>query len=506
MNNIFKEHHKKHLQELCKGLTLYKHLILSGYLPDSWVLPPIIKITTKPSGIGDYEERSPVTLFAPKAKLRWRQFSFLHPNNYQKVCQLLCAPTFNTNLLALSNSTKIFSYTIPQRYRTPKENSEKQITRWVELQEDLLLCSGEYDYILILDISNCYHVMYTHAIEWAIKKVGSKKSGKNLDKAIRSGMDKRTHGIPVGSAPSHYIAEIVLSNVDRKIEKNSKVKDFIGGRYRDNYFLLCKSKAESELLLKEMIVILREHHMDFNSEKTKIVGFSDYFDSFWRIDFNTILAKLDIENITTITKLPIRKIEAFIGLSLRLSQEHRNDKAITDRLLDILEKIEPENDLYPKYFSLIQRIYNVRTQTLPKVFGLLNLLASKNYYCKKRFKSFLVSQLVSSYKSSNNFEMMWIIYFLTASNTKKTKEISRYIEKIKLLEDKFLNLVCVYYESSLSGTISSHGDLFADLWQKNPNLSSIQANFAPLPEAGDITEILKISFSTLGYGGGSGGY
>lgn len=503
MINSFKEHNNRYKKELINGVKLYEHLMLYGYLPDHWVLPPLIKINNKNiTGIGDCSVRSPSVLFAPKSKLKWRQFSFIHPNNYQKVCKLLSDIKFNKSLLELNNSKKIFSYSLPQNYKSSNENSEKQIMRWTELQDDLMLNSGKYEYILILDISNCYHTMYTHTIEWAFDGVGEKTFGNSLDMAIRRGMDNRTHGLPVGSAPSHYISEIVLNKIDREIENTVQIKDYIGGRFRDNYYLLLKNKQEAELLLKEIIITLRKYNLDFNSEKTKILKKNEYFDSFWRIDFNEIISKLNLENIKTIIQLPIRKIEVLINLTLRLSEKYNNDKAILDRLLDILEKIEPEYDLYPKYFSLIQRIYQVRTQTLPRVLGMLSLLAKKNKSCKSEFKKFLLNRLDIAYQSMDNFEMMWLLYFFSINEIKETKKIRNYLLKIKLINDPFLNLSCTFYEKTISGNILSHGDIFLDLWKSDNNESMIEAKFNNIMNIEDLLFILKINFITNFYGGG----
>ncbi len=492
------------LSKMLSGAELYNHLMEDCYLPDNWVLPPFIEITnTDGLGEGDEKTREPRVLFAPKAKFKWRQFSFIHPNNYQKVCECVGSSDYNTAFLKLSKAKKIFSYTIPQKYKTSIENSGNNIEHWNTLQNDLLLCSDEYEYILILDISNCYHTMYTHSIEWAFRSVRNKSFGEKLDKAIRRGMDNRTHGIPVGSGLSHYISEIVLLYIDRLIEKNKVVKNFIGGRFRDNYYLLCRNRQDAEVLLKEIVMILRKNNLDFNSDKTKVLTKNDYFDTFWRIDFNTILSKLNIDdkNETTLI-LPIRKIEAFIGLSLRLSQQHNNDKAIIERLLGVLEKIEPENDAYPKYFTFVQRIYQVRTQTLPQVLGILSLLGSKNEWCKKRLREFLISRLVLGYKARDNFEMMWVIYFLSINNIEKTDEITKYLKKIEKLDDSFLNLICVFYEKSLLGTLSGHGDLFSDLWQTESNTSNLSARFGTLVRIDDILEKFKVKFTTFFGGGG----
>lgn len=494
MSRIFKDRNKEYTREIISGDKLFKHLMSEGYMPDSWVLPPFFEVKIKNTNrTGDGTIRSPLFLFAPKSKLKWRAFGFLHPNNYQNVCEVLKTKQYSDSLLKLAKATKVFSYSLPVPYKTSTGSAKKQIGRWNDLQEDLLLHSDQYEHLLILDITNCYHAMYTHSIEWAFESIGDKKTGEKLDKAIRSGMKNRTHGLPVGPAITHQIAESVLLKIDRMIEEEAGVKDFVGGRFRDNYYILCKKRQEAEILLKNIVKVLRKYHLDFNSDKTAIISTKDYFDSFWRIDFNTILLTLGIEESTKVKKMPIRTIEAFIGLSLRLSQKLNNEKAVIDRVLDILENIEPEKDLYPKYFSLIQRVYQIRTQSLPKVLSTLYVLAGKNKYCDKRFDTFLVSRLLLAFQAEDNFEIAWIIYFLSLKKVKNSK-VTSCIEKIKKIDDGFLKTICMFYEGVIAGTSLSRIDIFSKLWSSDPNTSNLEAKFKEIGDPFDIIKTLKIKF------------
>lgn len=494
MSQIFKARNKSYKKGMVSKDKLYKHLMNDGYLPDSWVLPPFIEVKEKSTTrTGDGSTREPLFLFAPKSKLKWRAFGFLHPNNYQNVCEVLKTKQYSDSLLKLAQSSKIFSYSLPAPYKTSTGSAKKQIERWNDLQEDLLLHSDQYEYLLILDITNCYHSMYTHSIEWAFESVGNKRIGEKLDKAIRGGMKNRTHGLPVGPAVTHQIAEAVLLKIDRLIEEETGIKDFLGGRFRDNYYILCKKKQDAEILLKDITKVLRKYHLDFNSDKTEILKTQEHFDSFWRIDFNTILLTLGIEDNDSVKKIPIRNIEAFIGLSLRLSQKHNNEKAVPERVLDILENIEPERDLYPKYFSLIQRMYHIRTQSLPKVLSTLFSLAEKNDYCSKRFNNFLIARLLLAYQAEDNFELMWIIYFLAVRKVKNTK-VTSCLTKIKNIDDNFLKTMCLYYDGLVNGASLSRIDVFSKLWTANTNTSNLEAKFKIISNPVEIIETLKIKF------------
>ncbi|WP_347273891.1 RNA-directed DNA polymerase [Candidatus Kuenenia sp.] len=88
---------------------------------------------------------------------------------------------------------------------------------------------GSRGLIIRADITNFYNSVYTHSIGWAIhgreeafKDNECLLTGNKIDRLIQYANDGRTNGIPVGSALSDLIAEIILSSIDRKVS-NKKI-------------------------------------------------------------------------------------------------------------------------------------------------------------------------------------------------------------------------------------------------------------------------------------------
>ncbi|KKR15504.1 hypothetical protein A2196_04110 [Candidatus Curtissbacteria bacterium RIFOXYA1_FULL_41_14] len=493
MNN-FQRRSKEYFKQIPKGSLLFKHLTEDGYLPESWVLPPVLEIKlSKKVGQGDKNVRNPVVLFAPKTDLKWREFSFLHPNNYQIICEQLCKQEFQIILKKISQGKNIYSYSLPVNYHRPDERSAKQILQWSELQEDLMFHASQYPYILILDLSNCYHTMYTHSIEWACESVGYKRYGSELDTCVRRGMKNRTHGLPVGPRITDYIAELVLCSIDRDIEKTFKNKKFIGGRYRDNYFLLCNSKTQAEDLLKNITRCLRSKNQTVNSEKTKILETEKYFGSFWQIDYDLLIHQLSLnfKDLSKIQRISRKRLEAFVSSILRLSSSIEHERAVFEKALSLLQILRPvRKQDYLRYISLICRMYKSRTQAIPKTLSIMSKLADENDDCMNFFKRFLMEHFEKAYKRSDEFEILWLSYFIT----KYDAEAKRILPKLKSGGDSLLTIMAEFIEKNLLKK-SKSPNIVGILWRNKPNTSRIGLSFPNYKSSSALSKILQPKFA-----------
>ncbi len=111
----------------------------------------------------------------------------------------------------------------------------RMIYEWIAMAEnDLILDATYFTLIAKTDIANFYSSIYTHSIAWAIEgreeafsDKDFKLAGNKIDRLIQYANDARTNGIPVGSALSDLISEIVLSVVDARVSKSLKDLDFV---------------------------------------------------------------------------------------------------------------------------------------------------------------------------------------------------------------------------------------------------------------------------------------
>ncbi|PNZ09489.1 reverse transcriptase, partial [Staphylococcus simiae] len=197
-------------------------------------------------------------IFANKdGQFDWRPLEILNPYIYVYLVRYITKEDNWKNIIDVINnnsSENIIITSIPIESLETKKDKEEQILNWWDkVEQQSIELALKYNYILMLDISNCYGSIYTHAIAWAIhgkeiaKNSQNDKSliGNNIDKYIRLMQNNQTNGIPQGSILMDFIAEIILSYADKNLQ--DKLKKVLFNpykiiRYRDDYRIFSNSK------------------------------------------------------------------------------------------------------------------------------------------------------------------------------------------------------------------------------------------------------------------------
>ncbi|MBQ8684660.1 MAG: RNA-directed DNA polymerase [Clostridia bacterium] len=236
------------------------------------------KITTEPS--------FPLSFTMSKNSLLRRTISV--PNLVSYI-QLLSV--YEQNWIALAdkavsdNSESKFNLVVPFSYNTNfKSSIRKRNNKFVG-----------YKVKLNIDIANCFDSIYTHSASWALvgkenaKKIFNKSHdmdpsliplyeiGDKIDRATRKLNGDQTNGIMTGPYSSYLFAEIVLSEIDRKLTE----LEFAFTRYVDDYGFYFYSKADAEAKIEVIASIFREYNLSINSSKIKIETYPyDLLDDF----------------------------------------------------------------------------------------------------------------------------------------------------------------------------------------------------------------------------------
>ena len=128
-------------------------------------------------------------------------------------------------------------------------------------------------YVLHADVSQCYPSIYTHSLAWAlhgksVAKIVKDDSlvGNRIDRWVRYGQDGQTIGVPVGPDTSLVLSELVLSQVDVRLES----RGLVGFRYIDDYELYFSNRQAAEQGIAELIAALADYELALNSRKTTI--------------------------------------------------------------------------------------------------------------------------------------------------------------------------------------------------------------------------------------------
>lgn len=141
---------------------------------------------------------------------------------------------------------------------------------------------SKFTHFWSIDISKCFDSIYTHSITWAVKgKKFSKTTSSDtdftniLDRIMQSSNYNETNGIVIGNEFSRIFAEIILQDVDEKVENLASSEGLTAGkdyeikRYVDDYFIFCSSEGLARKVVAILEECLRAYKFHLNTSKTK---------------------------------------------------------------------------------------------------------------------------------------------------------------------------------------------------------------------------------------------
>ncbi|MFA9486300.1 MULTISPECIES: RNA-directed DNA polymerase [unclassified Moraxella] len=231
------------------------------------------------------------------SNLSWRPLQLIHPLAYLALVNVLTQENnwkkIQNRFKKLSSLSNVSCLSIPIANSTRKNsNKGEQILQWwTGIEQKSIALSLEYDYMFSTDVADCYSSIYTHSLAWAIDGIKLAKtrnyredkdiSGKNkkfylgskIDRCIQQMQNRQTNGIPQGSVLMDFIAEILFNYLDflltLEIKKQNINRDnYAILRYRDDYRIFVKNKADGEKIIKILSGLLRTFGLKLNENKT----------------------------------------------------------------------------------------------------------------------------------------------------------------------------------------------------------------------------------------------
>ena len=183
--------------------------------------------------------------------------------------------------LKFQNNPRINCISLPVESLNNQSDMAQQILQWWEMiEQQTIILSLDYSYVIHTDIADCYNSIYTHAIAWAVegKKVAKNNRknaslGNSIDFMIRISQHEQTNGIPQGSVLMDFIAEIILGYIDRILSihiRKAKIAEYNILRYRDDYRIFTKKSEDGKKILKLLTEVFQPFGFKINTGKTKI--------------------------------------------------------------------------------------------------------------------------------------------------------------------------------------------------------------------------------------------
>ena len=434
----------KETEELMRAIPkkeIAEWLLKAGFFPESHILPPTfvsdsLELKEKPYNkeIKKLTRRNLLTISYPKSLLSSRSFSIQHPYNYHDIVFYLYHNWESVLDKLFSEENKIYSYSIHfpvcNKDKSPQSSlsrSRHMVYEWIQMAEnDMIQDAIHYDFLVKTDITNFYHSIYTHSIAWAID--GREEAfldrdydllGNKIDKLVQYANDARTNGIPVGSALSDLIAEILLCEVDLCVSRKIKDLDFIAVRFKDDYRFLCKDENDGQHFLSVLSDELGKINLMLNERKTTISKLPDglyrnhdreYFPyslngksniSFKQFEY-TLLTCLEIHRKNPGTNI----LENF--LSELLDSEKKIKIKFTENEVIRKEQIR-------KFISLLFLLKRESEKIISYILSLIEIVyieyIKEDNALKSYIKSIITNELQKASEKKSAFEAVWLIFF-----------------------------------------------------------------------------------------------
>lgn len=144
------------------------------------------------------------------------------------------------------------------------------------------LLERRYSRLVRLDVTRCFDSIYTHSISWVTNGVEQSKVltgqcdatfGGKFDRLMRASNDLETHGILIGPEVSRIFAEIILQEVDLRVEWRLSRNgyrhrvDYEIRRFVDDYFVFCNSDSSAAVIVSALADELKDFKLYLNEAK-----------------------------------------------------------------------------------------------------------------------------------------------------------------------------------------------------------------------------------------------
>jgi hypothetical protein len=274
-------------------MALIDDFLSRGYLP--WELPPCFSSRSfaqfaAPGGVptAQFQFRTAKvnTFSLARGNFRFRrQLGIVNPILFYRLAECIAG---NWATIQTASQQSRFSKSYPVHIANPA--AYDRAVRPFLLQRDMLPLRAANRAaaraLVITDISDFYHSIYTHTIAWALHSKATAKQnrtmallGNKLDRYIRDSQDGQTVGIPIGPDTSLVIAEIILAACDAELDRN--LPGLRALRFIDDFEMAFSDLAKAETGLATIQSVLLSYELRLNPRKTMLRLDSVLFESEW---------------------------------------------------------------------------------------------------------------------------------------------------------------------------------------------------------------------------------
>ena len=239
-----------------------------------------------------YVPKSPMILITPKPNGTFRIVHQLDPIDsliYTALVRELCEAIEKFRILEEKGIA--CSYRIKPDLNGSFFSSDTGWETYMSRSEELAK-KFESGYVINADITDFYNQIYTHRVQNLVENAGEgalDEQAKSLERFLLGLNNKTSRGVPVGPSPSIILAELIMADIDKKIQ--TYTSDFV--RYVDDMRLFFEKREDAVFALHELTAYLYSNHrLTFSGEKTKILTTREFRDRHLRDEEREVRAGL----------------------------------------------------------------------------------------------------------------------------------------------------------------------------------------------------------------------
>ena len=145
-------------------------------------------------------------------------------------------------------------------------------------------CERKYPHLMRADVAKCFDSVYTHTVSWVTNGIHASKHKQQETKSTFGGRFDRlmqylnyaeTSGIIIGPELSRVFAEIILQEVDVRVERELMKEGFVRGthyeimRYVDDYFVFLANPHKAHRVEEILAMQLAAFKLHLNEQKQR---------------------------------------------------------------------------------------------------------------------------------------------------------------------------------------------------------------------------------------------
>lgn len=273
------------------------------------------------------------------------------------------------------------------------------------------------------DIANCFNSIYSHAIAWAavgIKEAKDQQDNKRawfnrLDTSQRKTKRNETQGIPIGSAASSIVSELILGKIDEVL----RGKGYEFHRYIDDYTCYCVTSENAQNFIQDLSNSLALYKLTLNLKKTSVVELPAAYEDEWILELRSALPSRLGNASESEPQLSADEALTFLNKAIGINKSTPDGSVLKYATSLIIDFIDDDANI-----SLLEALINLAWH-YPALLPLFDKLLGKTDIHVGIFQEQLNVIIRDNAEKSRSDGMSWPLHTMLTNNFIPKKETAK---------------------------------------------------------------------------------